>query len=59
MDYAFDTFTLQDESLYNVAQNIEYLDMVSQESLRVYSPVGWWVNNMQSTSYKQLLTDLL
>ena len=30
--------SLQDESLYNAAQNIEYLDMVWQESLRMYAP---------------------
>ena len=32
---------MQDESLYDAAQNIEYLDMVWQESLRMYAPVGW------------------
>ena len=33
-------FTLQNESLYDAAQNIDYLDMVWQESLRMYAPVG-------------------
>ena len=41
---AFHYFTSQDESLYDAAQNIEYLDMVWQESLRMYAPVGWYVS---------------
>ena len=30
----------QDDSLYDAAQKIEYLDMVWQESLRMYDPTG-------------------
>ena len=41
MHFAY--FSSQDESLYNAAQNIEYLDMVWQESLRMYAPGGLWV----------------
>ena len=49
-----DDFTAQDESLYDAAQKMEYLDMVWQEGLRMYSPAGMWVWNMVHTQLEFL-----